>query len=384
MTAHQPDSHEISRRTLLFSTGAGALAVGAAGVAGYAVGSRTTDGPASAEPTVAAAGDHQAGISRPAVPQRHCLVSVGTLTSVDLQSSLHALGIAIARLTNPDDPVQDITPDGPGNLTITVGLGSAMLARTSQPGVADAVALPVFRGDDKLPSARRGGDILLSVNADDPMILEPIQAELTAAIDGFTPKWSELGFRGRAADGVARNPLGYLDGIIRPHTPEQLDSNVWIRNGPLAGGTICVIRRFQLDIAAFRELPKRSRDQIIGRHQSDGSPLSGGTRDDHIDLGAKTAAGELLVPAHAHARAAHPSFTGSALMLRRSYGYRASAADHGHLFISYQNDVQTFARTQLRLDDIDDLMMYVSPTATASFAILPGFDTDQPLGAPLF
>ena len=71
-------------------------------------------------------------------------------------------------------------------------------------------------------------------------------------------------------------------------------------------------------------------------------------------------------------------------MLRRSYSYRASDADHGHMFISYQNDVQTFARTQLRLDDIDDLMAYVTPTATAAFAILPGFETDRPLGASLF
>ena len=127
---------------------------------------------------------------------------------------------------------------------------------------------------------------------------------------------------------------------------------------------------------------------MIGRHRQDGSPLSGGGRFDQVDLNAKADNGDLLVPAHAHARAAHPSFTGSRLMLRRSYNYRASAADHGHLFISYQNDVGAFAKTQLRLDEVDDLMHYVTPTATAAFAILPGTldsaGASRPLGSTLF
>jgi len=384
MSTEQSGSRGISRRTLLLSSGAGALAVGAAGAAAFAVGSTTTDAAASAEPAVAAAGHHQAGISRPQTPQRHCLITVGTLSAATLQSSLSALGAAITRMTDPDDPVQHVTPGGPGNLSVTVGLGTAALAGTAHPSLADAVELPLFRGDATLPVARRGGDIVLSVNSDDPMILEPVRGELLAAIDGFAPTWSELCFRGPAEDGVARNPFGYLDGIIRPRTSEELAESVWITEGPLAGGTICVIRRFQLDTIEFRALPSGDRDQIIGRRQSDGSPLSGGGRDDHVDLNAKTAAGELLVSAHAHARAAHPSFTGSPLMLRRSYSYRDSEVDHGHMFISYQNDVQTFARTQLRLDDMDDLMTYVTPTATAAFAILPGFETDRPLGASLF
>ena len=75
-------------------------------------------------------------------------------------------------------------------------------------------------------------------------------------------------------------------------------------------------------------------------------------------------------------------------MLRRSYSFRNSPADSGHVFISFQNDVATFAKTQLRLDDVDDLMQFVTPTATAAFAILPGMQTPsgarQALGAPLF
>jgi dye decolorizing peroxidase len=58
------------------------------------------------------------------------------------------------------------------------------------------------------------------------------------------------------------------------------------------------------------------------------------------------------------------------------------------MFISFQNDIATFAKTQLRLDEVDDLMQFVTPTATAAFAILPGMQAPsgarQALGAPLF
>ena len=70
-------------------------------------------------------------------------------------------------------------------------------------------------------------------------------------------RWTEFGFRGPSADGVARNPLGYFDGIIRPKTPAEFDDDVWIADGPLAGGTICVMRRFLLDVEGFRRaLPR--------------------------------------------------------------------------------------------------------------------------------
>ena len=323
-------------------------------------------------------------MSRPDVPQRNCLVAIGSFASADLRGALAALGSAIAAVTDTDNPMLDVTPDGPGDLSVMVGLGAGSLKRTSHPELAELVRMPAYRGDDTLPSERLGGDILVSVNATDPMVLEPVLRMLTETVGGFTFAWSEFGYRGPANDGVARNPLGYFDGIIRPQTAAEFTDDVWISSGPLAGGTICTIRRFQLATARFADLPQSRRDDVIGRHQQSGAPLSGGSRDDQIDLTAKTDSGELIVPANAHARAAHPSYTGSPLMLRRSYSYRASHDDHGHLFMSYQNDVQTFAKTQLRLDEVDALMPFATPTATAAFAVLPGFSADTPLGSSLF
>jgi len=386
------DDRGLSRRALLLGAG---FAAGAAGVAAAVVrsggtpdeGNESDDGTESTVEgaPVAATGAHQAGVSRPEVPQSHCIVAVADVDLAALEASLAALGGRILDVTDAGAPLRDLTPDGPGDLTVTVGLGERALAGTRHPDLAAAVALPAFAGDDALSPERLGGDILISVNATDPGVLEPVLDHLAAAVDGFRLRWSEFGFRGPTDEGVTRNPFGYFDGIIVPRTRAELDADVWIADGPLSGGTICVIRQFRLDTAGFRALAPDRRDAIVGRHQQDGTPLSGGDRMDPVDLSAKSDAGELLVPAHAHARAAHPSFTGSGLMLRRSYNYRTSAADQGHLFISYQNDVQMFARTQLRLDESDDLMAFSTPAATAAFAVLPGVShAGAALGATLF
>jgi dye decolorizing peroxidase len=382
---------DLSRRALLLGTGAAAGAVagalGSTAIWSAAPPMNPAGPPAAAElhgSPVAAAGGHQSGITRPAVPQRHCIVAVAELDTASLESSLRALGEQILRITDPARSDPALFPDGPGDLTVTVGLGARALAATGHPALHSAVSLPAFRGDDTLPADRLGGDIFLNVNASDPAMLEPALTSLTTVIAGYRALWSDLGFRAASDDDVSRNPFGYHDGIIVPRTAAELAENVWIPDGPLSGGTVCVIRRFSLDTAGFRALSAGRRDAVMGRRQASGAPLSGGERGDSVNLNAKTDSGELLVPARAHARAAHPSFTGSGLMLRRSYAYRASDTDHGLLFIAFQREASTFSHTQLRLDEVDDLMGFATPTATGAFAILPGMDAGSPLGSSLF
>ena len=389
----------VSRRRLLLGTGAGAVALG---VGGYALGradiARSGDAadipapstaaePASGMP-LPAVGIHQAGVIAPTVPQAHCLVAVADVDRSALSASLAALGDAVGALTDAADPVLEVTPDGPGDLTVTVGVGPDALASTGRPDLAAMATLPAFAGDAELTADRRGGDLYLSVNASDPLILEPVLAHLQQTVAGFRLRWSDMGYRGQVDAGVTRNPFGYHDGVIVPRTEAELAADVWIGSGPLTGGTILVIRRFRLDTRAFRALPAAQQDATIGRRRVDGTPLSGGDLTDQINVNAKADNGDLLIPARAHTRAAHPSFTGSGLMLRRSYSFRNSPIDAGHMFISLQNDIATFTKTQLRLDDGDDLMQFVTPTATAAFAVLPGMQAPsggrQALGAPLF
>lgn len=338
------------------------------------------DGPPRVEPT----GDHQAGIRLPATPQRHGLLLALDLDSTGIGSAdlawLPALGEAILDLL--DEAGTPALPEGPGDLTVTVGLGPRLIAAVD-PALPGAEELPEFAGDEAIPDERRGGDVLLAAYGSDPTVLRPVLDLLRAVVPGAVPRWEQRGFRGPGNGAVVRNPLGFLDGIVVPRNDEEFDENVWIADGPLAGGTVCVLRRLQLDVAGFHERSRREQEAVLGRRLGDGAPLSGGGTLDQIDLRAKTPEGEYLVPAHAHARAAHPSFTGSELMLRRGYAFDDGEGDTGLLFVCFQRSLRTFVATQQRLDDVDALSQFVTPSGSATFLILPGFDRTTQLGAGL-
>lgn len=382
----EPDQPEpgISRRGLIFGTGASAL-----GGLALGAGLATTIRPAATAPAppppaagtpVPAAGANQAGIGRPANPQTHHLVVVADLDLVRASATLAALGTQVLRLTDPQTHAE--LPDGAGDLTIHIGIGPRVLALN--PTTAGLADLPLFAGDAALPPTMLGGDLLLAIQATNPAVLETAY-EVLSGVGGLTVRWRELGYRGPSEDGITRNPLGYHDGVIIPRGDAELAEQVWISDGPLAGGAICVIRRFVLDTRSFAALTPERQDAVIGRERVSGRPLSGGQLRDQADINARTPDGELIVPLRSHVRAAHPSFTDSGLMLRRGYGFSTTGAvpEHGLLFICYQNAVRTFVATQQRMDEMDDLMGFARPTATASFAILPGYAADRPLGSTL-
>ncbi|WP_162794476.1 Dyp-type peroxidase [Nocardioides houyundeii] len=352
----------------------------AASVIGRAVDwgrSSAPPGPRSTEDTQDSTQDdgHQSGVHRPADPQAYAL-----LTVLDLETTTRAeLGAMLRRL---GEGIGAAAPAGSGDLTATVGVGPRVV-RAAGGSLPGGTPLPGFAGDDRIPSSYVGGDLLLAVHGPDAAAVERVTDRLLSATRGRV-RWAQAGSRSSAGHGRARNPLGFLDGVVVPRTDAELADDVWIPEGPAAGGTICVVRRLRLDVDGFRALPVRRQERVIGRRHSDGAPLSGGGPLDQVDLSAKTPDGEYVVPLHSHARAAHPSFTGSGLMLRRSYAYQNGAEDRGLLFISFQRELATFVRTQQRLDEADELMGFSSPTASAAFLVLPGFDDTRPLGATLF
>jgi dye decolorizing peroxidase len=363
----------LDRRNVLMS--AAALAAGAAGV--YTV-SRTTQGNASVPAASTGApvyGAHQAGVDRPVDPQSFALLSVldvSARTRGEVADVLARLGRMIGANTSDRD----------GDLTVTVGIGPRLtrLAGIARPGQEP---LPTFAGDHRIVALYTGGDLLLAIHGSDADRIEKVRDHLVSTMSAHE-RWAQHGFRHNAGDGRARNPLGFLDGVVIPRTAAELKKNVWIPDGPAADGTVCVVRRLKLDVERFRSLPIRRQERIIGRRLSGGAPLSGAGPFAQVDLEAKTPDGEYVVPEHAHARAAHPSFTGSHLMLRRSYSYENGRADQGVLFVSFQRDLATFVRTQQRLDEVDELMRFATTTASGSFLVLPGFDHRRPLGATLF
>ncbi len=331
---------------------------------------------AASDPAVVDAfGAQQAGIARPASPQRHVDLSVWDLPQGTdrpwLGALLAALGRRAAALAAGGDPALADLP--PARLTVTVGLGPRIVAAVGPelPGTQD---LPVFPGDE-IGDRDRGGDLMLQICADEPLVAALAMTELTAGA-GMIPRWRRTGYRGpSASDGPGRNVLGFADGIVLPKSDAELAADVWLDGpAPVRGGTIAVVRSIRLDTAGFHALPVAAQERVIGRRKATAEPLSG----PDLDLGAKTPDGEYVIPADAHVRRAHPLTVGAGVMLRRGYN-----SEEGLLFIAFQRELRTFVATQHRMSEGDALLRYATTTASATFLVLPGFGADAPLGQAL-
>lgn len=340
--------------------------------------------PADGQPPggVEASGPRQAGVDRPTQPQTHAVVSVYDLSpGADPARVAARLGEAVLELTGKPRIALGLEVE---DLTVTVGAGPRLVGLARQ-DVAGGLELPVFAGEERTARAW-GGDLLVQACASDPVAAVLADTRLSAQLtsEGASRRWSQTGFR-PPGGGAVRNLLGFPDGIENPHTRADLEREVWLPEpAPLTDGTIAVVRRLRIDVPEFLAQSSARQEEVIGRRKADGAPLSGGGPADRLDLAAKSARGRYLVPAMAHARRANPNATGSGRMLRRGYSYRNSPADQGLLFISFQRQLRTFTATQRRLDDGDDLMRFVTATASGSFLILPGFGPGRPLGSGLF
>ncbi|MBM7774753.1 dye decolorizing peroxidase [Actinokineospora baliensis] len=331
-------------------------------------------------------GRFQAGIITPSEAQTTLLAVVVDLADgADIRSLLVELGDTIRALTAGTDA--RLLGSAPGDLTVTIGIGPR-LVRVVDPALPGATDLPEFAGEQIEPNDR-GGDLLVQICATDVMI-PPIAAAalLGQAGDRVRERWRQNGFRGTttAVDQgrtAPRNLFGFADGIVGPHTSAQQEQDLWLPGpSPVADGTIAVIRRMSLDLPRFAALPVSAQEAVFGRRRQTGDPLSGGTIASDPDLNAKTPDGRYRIPADAHVRRAHPTAVGAGLMLRRSYS--TGEPGPGLLFISFQNDIQTFTKTLTHMTNGDALLSFTTTTASATFLVLPGFDDAHPLGSTVF
>ncbi|NJQ01097.1 Dyp-type peroxidase [Streptomyces zingiberis] len=342
--------------------------------------------PGSAPAPVPATGRHQAGITLPQPAQPHLLAVVADLRAGVAPGPLLAgLGEAVRALTAGSDARLLGLPAG--DLTVTIGVGPRLvrMAGGSLPGAAD---LPRFSRERIAPRAR-GGDLLMQICAGDALLLPVVAAALLDhAGDRLRERWRQSARRGAnvpVGDGLTapRNALGFLDGVVGPHTDAEQRRDLWLAGPPaVAGGTLAVLRRMELDLPRFAALSVAEQEAVFGRRRASGVPLSGGTAASGPELGAKTPDGRYLVPADAHVRRAHSAVVGVGLMLRRSYNTDQPAP--GLLFISFQNDLRTFTATLAHMDASDALLPFTTTTAGATFLILPGFGRRRPLGSQLF
>ncbi len=100
-----------------------------------------------------------------------------------------------------------------------------------------------------------------------------------------------------------------------------------------------VVRRIRIRVEVWDRTHLNEQEATFGRHRDSGAPLGAKSEFDPVQLDAKTAAGDPVIPVNAHVRIARGD--GSMQILRRSYSYssgidrQTGQLDAGLLFISY-------------------------------------------------
>ena len=412
MTGARAEAPRLSRRQLL---GAGGLGVGAAlGAGGLALGRELERRAATgqAAQVVPFYGEHQAGIATPTQERLHFAAFDldPSARRADLRALLRAGTAAAARLCagQPagDDPGNPAAPPAdtgeafgllPSRLTITFGFGASLfdaggpggdrfgLASQRPAALADLPAFP----HDELDPARSGGDLAVQVCADDAQVAFHAVRNLTRIARGVAVlRWDQLGF-GRAAatsraQATPRNLLGMKDGTnnLRAEDPAQLDQHVWVGAGDepawMRGGTYLVARRIRMLLEVWDRSSLDDQERTIGRVKASGAPLGGRHEHDPVDLAARDASGELVIPADAHIRLASPASNGGAKLLRRGYSFtdgidRLGQLDAGLFFLCFQRDPRRqFVPVQRRLAAQDALNEYIRHVGSGLYAIPPG------------
>ncbi|GAB3458568.1 iron uptake transporter deferrochelatase/peroxidase subunit [Streptomonospora sediminis] len=291
----------------------------------------------------------------------------------------------------------------PASLGITVGIGASLLEATGQrDSRPDALAdLPEF-GTDALREEWCGGDLLLQVGAEDPVVAASAVQHLLAQAGGRTRiRWSVRGFRRTAAvaeDPAAtpRNLMGQIDGTNNPAQGSSLlDRTVQVGGGAgpawMAGGSYVVVRRIRMLLEDWFAEDVGHRERVIGRDLPTGAPLGQHGAGAEVDLSAKDSRGRPLIPEHAHIRLAGPQNNLGARMLRRGYNYDEGwrpdgTRDAGLLFMAWQADpARGFVPVQQNLaDNGDALNEYTRHEGSAVFAVPPAATGGGYLGQDLF
>lgn len=357
---------------------------------------------------------YQGGIATP--PQRYCVFMSFSLAGGAGRSELQSLlarwsaAAAVLQQGNPVGAVQpqhDVQPAAdtgeafglsPASLTVTIGLGPAVfgdrfgLAAKRPALFAD---LPALNGDNLDPRLR-GGDLSVQACADDPQVCYHATRNLTRLGRNIvSPYWQVLGF-GRASAGpgqaTPRNLMGFKDGTRNVSTDEQYRRFVWVDNSDqswMNGGTYQVARKIRMLLETWDTDRIGDQQQTFGRSKQDGAPLTGKSEFDTPDFGAKNADGKPVIDPLSHVSLAARENNDGVMIRRRSYNYTdgldgTGQLNAGLLFLSYQNDPQSFVRLQNRLGASDLLNEYIRHIGSAVFAVPPAPSQGHYIGQSLF
>lgn len=396
----------VSRRGFL-AGGAAAAASGAVGIAAGAAGASLA---AEADLETFAAsrqaefyGPHQSGIELDiqAVTNMVAFDIKESVTKADMLRWMRLLTDDIARLTAGEPVLADPAPElaiGAARFTAYVGFGPSLFSKLGlEAQMPEGFAeLPAF-GVDQLQERYSGGDVLIHIAADDPVVLAHGTRGLVRDSMPFASvRWVQPGFAhspGMIPAGLThRNLMGQVDGTANPELgSSDFDSVVWINDGPewIKGGTLLVFRRIAMQLDTWDQLGSPSKEEVIGRKLSNGAPLTGERETDVPDLGARHPNGLLVIPEFAHIRRAASQESGERIF-RRPFSYdngmnERGSMDVGLLWTAYQRDIsKQYLPIQRRLEQLDLLNQWTVPIGSAVFAIPGGVQGSELLAEALF
>ena len=305
----------------------------------------------------------------------------------------------LARLTAGQPTLADAQPQlalGPARLTATIGVSPSFFDKLGIQKLkpANLQQVPALK-IDKLRDEFSGGDLLLHVSADDPIVLShAVRALIRDSLAFGTVRWSQQGFanaQGVVPGGVRqRNLMGQVDGTENPAF-ESSDFNriVWIDESSsdqpwTVGGTQLVLRRIAMNLDTWDKLGRSDKEQVIGRDLKVGAPLGKKRETDVPDFAARSENGLLEIPAFAHIRHAHPT-NPLERFFRRPFNYEVGVSptgspDVGLLWTAYARDLtKQYLPVQQRLAQIDVLNLWTTPIGSSVWQILPGVKTEGEL-----
>ncbi|WP_030780236.1 iron uptake transporter deferrochelatase/peroxidase subunit [Streptomyces sp. NRRL S-920] len=412
--------HGISRRRLLGTAGVTGLALGAAGgAAGYAAasssGASDPSGTSGAAKDALASlgtgevmfhGKHQPGITTPMQSRGHLIafdLTAGT-SRKEAAALLRRWSTTAARLMAGEPVGGDDTAvardAGPSSLSVTFGFGASFFSRTGlekqRPSALEP--LPDF-SSDRLDKARSNGDLWVQIGANDPLVaFHALRALQKEAAGTARVRWQMNGFNrspgATARPMTTRNLMGQIDGTNNPKPSEKdFDERIFVpADGDpawMAGGSYVVVRRIRMLLDDWEKLGLKAQEAVIGRHKSDGSPLTGGTETTEPKLEEMGADGKVVIPVNAHARITRPDQNGGAAMLRRPFSYHDGFDAHGEpdaglLFVCWQADpMRGFVPVQRKLDRGDALSEFIRHEASGLYAVPGGAAKGEYVGQRL-
>ena len=396
----------VSRRGFLASTAATAAVAGigvASGAAGASFIANQNVDTSTARRSLEFYGSHQMGIEADLQAVTN-FVALDLKPGMDAAAMLRWMGLLtddIRRLAAGEPILADPAPElaiGAARFSAYVGFGPSLFQKLGLQSMQPAGfgELPAFKVDQLKPEFS-GGDVLIHVAADDPVVLSHGTRGLVRDSMPFaTVRWTQSGFAhspGMLPPGLThRNLMGQVDGTANPILGSDDFSNlVWIEDGPqwIQGGTQLVFRRIAMQLDTWDQLGAPAKEEVIGRKLSNGAPLTGSKESDIPDLAARHPNGLKVIPDFAHIRRAAPAAEGERIF-RRPFSYEAGISaqgslDVGLLWTAYQRDLSTqFIPIQRRLDELDLLNKWTVPIGSAEFAIPGGVREGSIIAQALF